>query len=895
MSAGGFFGARGVAQAPYNKRPSRADPLEFHTGSSTFLGDRLAGASAKRVSATMMGVLDYVSCRIRPFLWALWICVVLPVDVFAAAPLTFADTSVCPEEIIPTSTAILPLIGHDVSRLSLELEADEIDSPTADTLVLRGGASLTQGARAIYADRLVFDKAAYSVRAGVKAGWSDPVRVEKLDESLLDLVIKTDIVPMTGPSVLIRSVSGDRFEADWLALEIQSQTGQAENVRFEIARRPEVVKRVIMHSDPYDAAGYSSVVAGGFASVKGPAISCCGTERPTLPSVANGKVAAPDVRLWAHGSAKRFFFEGDERERLEGVYYSRCAKDDDNVFYTASEMVLDHASGTATAKHMLVHFHRVPILYFPFVSFPISDERKTGFLFPTIGFGDHWGVNFHLPFYWNIAPQRDATFDTHYMAARGIRFGAEYRYIGETDKGAFSGVARGEWLPDDKVTNKTRHGWSFTHEQRVNDHWDGDVDVGYVSDRDYLQDLGDGLEVASASYIPQEVRIGYRTDSTLINARLQQYQIIDPAVSENNEPYARLPGIDAEWDTPIRNRWFKFNVESSVNRFDHPVPARTQGTRFHLAPYGEMNFERTYGYLRPRVTAHYTQYELDRVGSSSASRLIPMLHIDSRLFLDRELSLGGAEYVQGLDAKVYYVYIPFEDQKTLPNFDSGEIGFDNISNYYQRGRFYGDDRIGDTHRVTLGLETRAMEAATGYQRLGAQVAQMVFLNDRQVRLDGNASPLTQRYSNLLSEMTIGLNQNWRASAFSDWNWDESAVSNFRLGLDYAKGARWQLSAGYWYKTDDGHDELSLESTWPLGRRWQVGLRNIYTLDDKQNQYSAVSLGYDDCCWAIQVSVEDEWVDDDDGPQVMFTLRLKGLGSISSGEIARMYAATASTD
>jgi lipopolysaccharide assembly outer membrane protein LptD (OstA) len=188
-----------------------------------------------------------------------------------------------------------------------------------------------------------------------------------------------------------------------------------------------------------------------------------------------------------------------------------------------------------------------------------------------------------------------------------------------------------------------------------------------------------------------------------------------------------------------------------------------------------------------------------------------------------------------------------------------------------------------------------MEADTGYQRLGAQVAQMVFLNDRQVRLDGNASPLTQRYSNLLSEMTIGLNQNWSASAFSDWDWDESAVSDFRLGIDYAKGARWQLSAGYRYKTDDGHDELSLDSTWPLGRRWQVGLRNIYTLDDKQNQYSAMSLGYDDCCWAIQVNVENEWAGDDDGPQVMFTLRLKGLGNISSGEIARMYAATVPTD
>ena len=184
----------------------------------------------------MMGVLGCMSCRIRPVFWALWTCVVLPVDVFAEAPLTFADTTVCPVGIIPTSAAVLPLIGHDASRLSVELEADEIDSPTAGTLVLRGGASLIQGARAIYANRLVFDKAAYSVRAGAKVEWSDPVRIEKLDESLLDLVIKTDIVSTVEPPVLIRSASGDRFEADWLALDIQSQTGQAV-LRLHAGRR----------------------------------------------------------------------------------------------------------------------------------------------------------------------------------------------------------------------------------------------------------------------------------------------------------------------------------------------------------------------------------------------------------------------------------------------------------------------------------------------------------------------------------------------------------------------------------------------------------------------------------------------------------------------------------
>ena len=305
-------------------------------------------------------------------------------------------------------------------------------------------------------------------------------------------------------------------------------------------------------------------------------------------------------------------------------------------------MCIRDSRGDGIAKHMVVHFHRLPILYFPYVAFPISDERRTGFLFPTFGFGDNWGFNFRVPFYWNIAPQRDATFNGHYMANRGILLGGEYRYIGETDSGDFNGLVRGEWLPDDKVTGGARHGWSFSHQQRLGDHWDGDIDVGYVSDRDYLSDLGDGLEVTSASHIPQEIRIGYRSDSTVLNARLQQYQIVDPSVDEGGEPYARLPGIDIEWDTPLRGRQFKVNVESSLNRFSHPVAARTQGTRLHLAPFGELNFDRTYGYLRPRLTFAFTGYTLENTASEDASRTLPMVHIDSRLYLDRDMSFGGA-------------------------------------------------------------------------------------------------------------------------------------------------------------------------------------------------------------------------------------------------------------
>ncbi|HJL57675.1 MAG TPA: LPS assembly protein LptD, partial [Arenicellales bacterium] len=194
----------------------------------------------------------------------------------------------------------------------------------------------------------------------------------------------------------------------------------------------------------------------------------------------------------------------------------------------------------------------VPIAYAPRLSFPINDERKSGLLFPTVGFGENWGFNLEVPYYWNIAPQHDATFSGRYMANRGLLGSGEYRYLGETTNGGYSGIARGEFIPDDSKFGSSRYGWSYEHQQSATlwsaTDWNTSVsfnsDIGYVSDTSYLDDLSDNLQVSSASHIPQTVGLSiepfdiFIEDEDLqINADISAYQTLDSSVSSDEEPY----------------------------------------------------------------------------------------------------------------------------------------------------------------------------------------------------------------------------------------------------------------------------------------------------------------------------------------------------------------------
>ena len=835
----------------------------------------------------------------------------LPAKSWADAPVTFADETTCKADLISIPADLRPYVAQGVSGRPINLEADQIDVPVADTLMLKGNAFVTQGARGIYADEIIFDKNTLSVKA---------------------------------KNVVLHSESGDRITADSLQLEIETRIGSARNVTLQLARQEPLPKREVVDftSPTFGQAGFSVAIAGAPGSVKGPPLKPVDVIRlstgefinlgQTPAQIGNPDDTAPaepepvEVKAKARATADALFLEGHDRERLQNVIYSRCVAGDDSVLIEASELTLDHASGVGTGEHLKVRFYGVPIAYAPRLSFPINDERKSGLLFPTIGFGENWGFNLEVPYYWNIAPQHDATFSGRYMANRGLLGSGEYRYLGETEDGEFSGIVRGEYIPDDSKFGSSRYGWSYEHHQSATlwsaTDWNTSVsfnsDIGYVSDTAYLDDLSDNLQVSSASHIPQTANLSidpfdiFVEDENLqINTDISTYQTLDSSVSSDEEPYTRLPGVKATWDKTyelnledsggyLRDDSTRFSLrpefDSELVNFDHSVANKTKGLRLDLQPAIALPMERTYGSVTPKLTYAYTAYNVhDQPDNkpSSPTRGIYLFEIGSELFLEREVSWQAQAHTQTLVPSLSYHYVPYEDQDDLPVFDSGSVGFDNIADAFLQDGFWGSDRIQNFQGFTLGLSSETYELETGDQLLRWELAQQIYLADRDVTLGDNEADSSE-FSPFLGEVEFHINEHIKTDGFINWDWEENQVSRWRAEARYNPDFRRELKVEYAWEASQ--QDLELAMTWPLGRRWQVGGRALIGESDFEDSgsYTRVSLGYDACCWAIQVALEDRprERDNDSGLQFMATFSLKGLGSISSNELTQGVSLTA---
>ena len=816
---------------------------------------------------------------------------------------SFADEAICPVDVIWLPPAVLPYVGRDPTSLQVELESDQIDMPEPHVLILTGGASVTQGAQSIYAENIVFDKNMFSLETG---------------------------------EAVVQTHEGDRLVVDSLELQLETRIGRADNVQFQIARRGAIAKGKVV--DPggvsHDTSGFTYAVAGQIGSVKGPR-SYTPPDVITLPggeviNVGNEGLtsvksdAQPDaqeriqVKARSRGRADTLYFEGHDRERLENVVYSSCVAGDDTVLMEASEIILDHVTGIGIGKHLKVRFFDVPVLYFPVVSFPLTDERKTGFLFPTLGYGQDWGFNFRLPFYWNIAPDKDATFEWHVMANRGVQTAGEYRYLGTTAGGDYSGVLRAEYLPEDRKYGSSRSGWSYGHHLNTQ-RWDTDfildVDFGYVSDPSYLDDLADNLQVSSASHIPQTVNLAVDPYDIFVEEEdlradldFSAYQSVDAELTDDEEPYARLPGLSVTWskaydlsaedrsDRYLRDDSTHFSlrpeVDSELVNFDHGSDEKTEGLRLDIQPAVSLRMERQYGAITPKLTHAYTAYSVSGQPSgkpSSPTRSIFLFEVASELFLERDINWGGVDYVQTLVPRLDYHYVPYKDQSDLPVFDTGSVGFNNIADAYLGDGFWGADRIQDFQGFTLGLESDTYASESGDRMMKWTLAQQLYLADREVTLNSGDAPATSSYSSLLGELDFNFTRQWNANSFASWNWDDSEFDEWRVGSAYTPGPRKQVNLTYQSGGDDNRN-VEIGLNWPLAPRWQLGAGGLFGEHEEDGQYMRVSLGYDACCWAIRVELEDRpIVEDDDseesgGGRIMFTLRLKGLGTISSGEV-----------
>ncbi len=392
---------------------------------------------------------------------------------------------------------------------------------------------------------------------------------------------------------------------------------------------------------------------------------------------------------------------------------------------SAAELKVDRTEGLAEATDATVRVKGVPIAYLPYFSFPVDDRRRSGVLLPSIGSSNLRGLDVSVPYYFNLAPNYDATVTPRILSKRGAMLGGEFRYLTETSEG----VIRGEILPDDRERpdEGTRGAFSVRHATRIGP-WTGTVDYNYVSDPYYLGDLSESFAVRSARYLRRRGDLRYETDDWLARARLLDYQTIDLTLSPSQKPYSVLPQLLALGEerellgTPLtgqlRAEYVSFFRDFGVT-----------GQRVDLYPALTLPLVRSWGYVTPKLGARYTTYALGDQGS------LPVASVDGGLFFERELDWFGAAATQTLEPRLNYLYVPYRDQTDIPIFDTSEFDL-SYDSMFLENRFTGADRVNDANQVTVGVTTRLLSEASGHELLRASVGSQFYFEDRRVQLPG---------------------------------------------------------------------------------------------------------------------------------------------------------------
>jgi LPS-assembly protein len=579
----------------------------------------------------------------------------------------------------------------------------------------------------------------------------------------------------------------------------------------------------------------------------------------------------------ANGRAASIRLLDPDHLELTDATFTTCNPDDPDWQLSADRVKLDRSTRQGKAYGVVMAFKNVPFLYLPYLRFPIGDERLSGFLFPRIGNSDLLGGQLQLPYYWNIAPNYDATITPWHMSERGTMLQTEFRYLHSHNQGQFDA----QYLPADKGrADEERERFRWQHQgQPGGGRWRTRVDYNYVSDSDFLRDFGNTLDTTSTTHLDQMGSLTYVAPHWQFRSVAQGFQTL-----LGDSPYERLPQLLFETRRPERSGRLNYSLRGEWVRFDHPDPARIQGTRLDLKPVISWPLRSSAGFLVPQIAWRYTAYELDNPATGSdatPSREIPIYSLDSGLVFERSTRFGTTAYIQTLEPRLYYVYAPFRDQDNLPVFDTQLSRF-NVNEPFKADFFDGADRVEDANRLTAMLTTRLLEEQTGKERFSAGIGQVFYFDDRRVILPGD-SIQTERRSNVIAQVRGRPNARWDLYADAEWNPPRQEFDKTTARIAYRRHPRFELDLAYRFERN------VLETTesrfrWRLNPRWQLSGRRLYDLLNQRNQESELGLRYDSCCWAVKLLSRERFISDSvkTDNSIVLELELKGLASPASG-------------
>ena len=639
-------------------------------------------------------------------------------------------------------------------------------------------------------------------------------------------------------------------------------------------------------------------------------------------------VANPEsLNLW--GRVRHLLRDESKVLTFFNSTYSTCQPDAEAWHISSSKLRLNKTTGVGMVNNAVLSIKKIPLLYFPYFEFPIDKRRKTGFLFPSPYYTDNSGMEIDLPFYLNLAPNYDAKITPRIMSKRGALFDGKFRYLTKNSTGkfdvqyiyndrefaAFKNSALSNYPGDqalgrlfDSSVNRGIFAWQNI--SRINNHWGVNIDINYSGDDYFLHDFGILPSVVNEDQLLNQVMLNYASENWQFFGRVQAFQTLHLVDQTADDQYMRLPQLTLTGFFPNQKYGLNYQINTEYVYFDHrrvdfydknkiyPV-----GNRFNIAPSIELPINLGGAFFNPKFQLQGTFYglkdvvgipEISSADEKNMARITPIIGVDSGLLFKRSISPYFGKYTQTLEPRLFYVYVPRQNQDDIPIFDTNPsiVNFDNL---FRTNRFNGIDRIGDTNQFSLALISRILNADSGEEKLRASIGEIVAVEKHKVCLDslGNnncdADPLAANtFSPLFGQLKYYLNPAWNVTADAAWDINVNKLNSINAGFGYNKDKHiFNIKYTYLVNGDNYNQQIvdlnriDVSFALPVRQHWQVfGNWNHYFAHKEQTYIYGVA--YNSCCWAIRFVGSHVYKGFDEFDKRFYLqFLLRGLGSIGN--------------
>ncbi|WP_411728087.1 LPS-assembly protein LptD [Methyloglobulus sp.] len=581
------------------------------------------------------------------------------------------------------------------------------------------------------------------------------------------------------------------------------------------------------------------------------------------------------------GKASAVYRDSKSLSRYKDAAYTSCEPGNQDWIVHASNLKLNKKSGYASAKNAWVEFKGVPVFYSPYLSFPMDDRRLTGFLAPVFGKTQQGGFNFSAPFYWNIAPNYDATIRPRYLTKRGILLAGDFRYLTEKSNGLVSA----EYMPDDTLANKPRYLATIKNNTRFTPNISSNLDLNYVSDKEYFSELGNALNFPNFSHIRSYANTSYVDQGISLVGLVESYQTIDPNLTGRLRPYRRLPQLNLNLDHEFESVPANTVLESEYVYFQHDDSSLPDGYRFNIKPSVSFPLQTASAFVTPKLSLQYTQYLLNnqqvRV-ADSIGRTVPIASIDSGLFFEKDLNIAGNSLLHTLEPRLFYLYIPKVNQSDIPIFDTSLYDFQ-FNSLFRENSFSGIDRVQDANQIAAALTSRLVDSKTGLERLRLNVGEIFYFQDREVtapvvRIGRDfleSSVETSAFSPLVVELSSQINEHFAVETGLQWDPEINDIVRGKAVLHFVNDPGEIFNIGYLYRKSTLNKEALEEANdprennpsftrsndiiqsdisfrWPIYDDWFAVGGWQYSLLYNQTQDAFFGFEKENCCWRFRV-------------------------------------------